>query len=109
MSSELSGESRHREPRDAIPPDWTRLEDVVRRLLDDHAEWRNRAERAEHRLAELEATLRENSAEGLDAVRLAERVETLRRENEDLRRRLSGAREAIERIMSRLRFLEEAR
>ena len=111
MDSESSGGADRPKVRPAVPPEWDRLADAVGRLREEHAAWKRRAERAEARLAELEATLRQNSAEGegLDAVRLAERVETLRRENDDLRTRLNGAREAIERITNRLQFLEDAR
>lgn len=111
MNSESSAGASPPENGPAVPPEWDRLTEAVRRLREEHAAWKRRAERAEARLTELESTLRKNSAEGegLDAVRLAERVETLRQENEDLRTRLTGAREAIERITSRLQFMEDVR
>ena len=109
MSSASSG-GTERGAAPAQPPELDRLAGAVRRLLDDHAAWKRRTERAERRLEELETTLRTSAAEeGPDPVGLAETVERLRRENADLQRRLNGARQVIERIVSRLRFLEDAR
>ncbi len=55
-------------------------------------------------LAELEDT---RSSNGPDPRDLARRVRVLEDENEDLRERLSGGHEIAERLMAKIRFLEE--
>lgn len=87
--------------------EWDRLELVVRRLLDDYDRWRRRAVAAEARVRELDAALREVTEGKLDPLALAARIEALERENGALRERLGEARERIDRILSRLRFVEE--
>lgn len=91
------------------PPEWQRLEQAARRLLDEHAAWRRRARDAEKRLQRLEATMRELSVGELDPVAASERAEALERENAELRRRLEQAGERIRRILDRLDFVREGR
>ena len=91
------------------PPEWDRLELAVRRLLDDHEEWRRRAEAAARRVRELDAALRDVTDGALDPVELKRRVEVLETRNAELRQRLDKARESVDRILARLQFLEEDR
>lgn len=97
-----------RPPAPRRPAEWDHLELAVRRLLDDYDRWRSRAQRAEERVRELEATLRDVSDGTLDPVALAERIDALEAENRALRTRLDQARDNIHRILARLQFLEEA-
>lgn len=92
-----------------LPREWDQLELVVRRLLDDFEQWKRRALAAEARVRDLEATLDEVTGGKVDPVALAQRVKTLEAENEALRERLSRAGEHVNRILSRLAFLEEDR
>ncbi|HEX6940692.1 MAG TPA: hypothetical protein VF158_14850 [Longimicrobiales bacterium] len=89
--------------------EWDRLELSVRRLLDDYERWRDRARRAERRVAELEAALRDVAGGELDPLAMAAQIEHLQAENRDLLDRLGQARARVARLMDRLRFLEEAR
>lgn len=93
--------------RSATPQDWERLELAVRRLLDNQDMLRRRAQAAEARVCELEAGIAEVTAGRLDPVQLAQRAEQLERENRALEDRLAQARDAVQRILSRLRFAEE--
>jgi len=90
-------------------PDWARLQNAVRRLLQDWDNWRERTQVAEARVAELEAALRDVSSGALDPVALSERVQALEQENRFLARRLDRARESVKRINARLQFLDEDR
>jgi chromosome segregation ATPase len=92
-----------------LPAEWNHLELVVRRLLDQYAVVRRRAGTAERRLEQLERTVKELSAGELDPQALRGRVHALEAENRELAARLAEARERVERIQARLRFLEESR
>ncbi len=89
--------------------EWDRLELSARRLLQEHADFRRRARRAEARVGELEGALREVAHGTIDPVDLQKRLQNAERENTELRRRLSEARERVRRIIARLRFLDESR
>lgn len=93
----------------SAPPEWDRLELAVRRLLDEYAACRRRAEAAERRVAELEAALRQVNAGVVDPFELRERIAELEAENASLRERLEQARAGVSRIVARLRFLEDDR
>jgi hypothetical protein len=90
-------------------PSWDHLELTVRRLMDDHEAWRRRALAAENRVRELESALSEVSSGRLDPVAVSARAQTLERENRVLTRRMSSARDAVERILNRIQFVEEER
>jgi len=107
MSSVSSGGPRI--ARVSAPAEWDRLELAVRRLLDEYAACRRRAEAAERRAAELEATLQEVSAGAVDPFELRERVDALEAENRSLRERLEQARAGVGRIVARLQFMEDDR
>jgi hypothetical protein len=88
-------------------PAWRRLEDAVKRMAADRGAWRERALAAEERIGELESALRDVSAGQLDPVALAARSRTLEEENRALAERVARAREAVERIVTRLQFTQE--
>jgi len=87
--------------------DWDRLELAVRRLLEYQEALLQRVQAGEKRIHELEAGIAEVTAGRLDPVALSERAAALERENRALEERLGQAREAVQRILSRLRFAEE--
>ena len=83
-----------------------RLEEVVNRLLEDRAAIVEGAHEAEKRIQELQALLAKFSDEGVDPATLHEKLETLRDQNERLRERITEGREGVDKLLSRLRFLE---
>jgi predicted nuclease with TOPRIM domain len=58
---------------------------------------------------ELEKLLKRFTKGDADPAGLQERVSSLEAESTELRRRLSEGREGVDRLLSRLRFLEEQR
>jgi hypothetical protein len=98
-----------RKTRNTSPPELDRLELKIRRLLEAHDAWRQRAERAEARVVELEAAVREVSAGRLDPVALVDEVRLLEERNGALRVRLGQAHEVVQRMLARLQFVEEER
>jgi chromosome segregation ATPase len=95
--------------RHSVPPELDRLELTVRRLLESHDAWRQRAEAAEARIAELEAAVRDLSSGSMEPVAMADDVRTLQTQNSELRSRLETAQQAVQRMLSRLQFVEEER
>ncbi|MFP4623398.1 MAG: hypothetical protein ACOCVZ_02905 [Gemmatimonadota bacterium] len=93
--------------RDKLPQEYLRLEAAVRRLLDEAAGYRARAQVAEERTAELERTLRELSSGALDPLKMRQALRTLEDENKELRRRMVGAQDRIRRLIARFDFLRE--
>lgn len=91
------------------PVEWDRLELAVRRLLDEYAACRRRADAAERRIAELEAALQAVAAGAVDPLELRERVAALEAENRSLRERMEQARAGVGRIVARLQFMEDDR
>lgn len=85
---------------------WRRLEAAIRSLLEQHAAWRGRAAAAERRIQELEAALSAVSSGRLDPVGLAEQLRSYEHENRLLRDRIDRAQEVVDRIQTRLQFLE---
>jgi hypothetical protein len=98
-----------RNTRHHAPPELDRLELKVRRLLETHDAWRRRAEAAEVRVRNLEATVRELAAGNLDPVVLADEVRTMDERNRALRERMQQAHQAVQRMLARLQFAEEER
>lgn len=92
-----------------LPPEVDRLELTVRRLMDEHGQWRRRAQRAERRVAELEAALKGVTSGEFDPLALGSQLEAAQRENQALRDRLDQARQTVDRITARLQFLEDER
>ena len=75
------------------------LESVVQHITSELTTWRRRALKAEAQRTELGADH--------DAVAARERIIELEEVNADLSGRLEAARERVERLLSRLRFLED--
>lgn len=87
----------------------SRLEAAVDRLLKDRAAAIDRARAAEARAEELGAHLKAAAEDGSDPVALREAVSKLQIQNADLRERIGVGREGVERLLSRIRFLEQRR
>jgi predicted RNase H-like nuclease (RuvC/YqgF family) len=98
-----------RRTRHVAPPELDRLDLTVRRLIEAHDEWRRRAEAAEARIAELEATVRELASGGLDPVALNEQLRMMAERNRTLRERMTHAQDGVQRMLARLQFAEEER
>lgn len=96
-----------RKTRQKLPPELDHLELTIRRLIEAHDKWRDRAAAAEARIRELETAVQELSAGRLDPVALAEDVRTLHDRNASLEDRLTRAHAAVERMMARLQFTAE--
>ena len=90
-----------------LPENFARLETRVRRLLEELAGYRARAEMAEERGAELERALRDVSSGALDPMQLRDGMRELEEENKELRRRIVAARDRIRRLVARFDFLRE--
>jgi hypothetical protein len=69
----------------------------------------DRARTAESRTGELEALLARFSSGEEDPGAYVEKLRTLEEENADLRGRIEQGREAAQRLLARIRFLEEQR
>ena len=98
-----------RKPRPAAPPELDQLELTVRRLLDAHDAWRQRALTAESRVRELEGAVEDISGGRLDPVALGEELSRLQERNRMLNERLELAHAAVLRMMARLQFTVEDR
>jgi predicted RNase H-like nuclease (RuvC/YqgF family) len=94
---------------DGVPPELRRLERSLERLLSEHEALRSRAAAAERRIRELEEALQGVSSGTLDPIALAQRADTMERENRQLNKRLAQAHETVQRIVARLQFLEGER
>lgn len=90
-----------------LPEEYLRLETSVRRVLEEMAGYRARAEVAERRAGELERTLEDVSSGALDPVKMQERLRRIEEENRDLRRRMVQAQDRIKRLIARFDFLRE--
>jgi predicted nuclease with TOPRIM domain len=84
---------------------FSRLDAAIGELADGLAEAMEKAADAERRNAELSEMLRRFSGDE-DAGRLMSRLKHLEAENADLRARLDRGREGVDRMIARIRFLE---
>jgi predicted nuclease with TOPRIM domain len=85
------------------------LEGLVTNALDRLSELRARAESAEGKNLELSELLRRFTQDEGEAGRFLTRLRSLEAENADLRGRLEKGREGVERLLAKIRFLEEQR
>ncbi|HET7614496.1 MAG TPA: hypothetical protein VFK26_11265 [Gemmatimonadaceae bacterium] len=88
---------------DSVRPEraaFTELEQLVKHLGDELANFRRRALQAEARLKSLEVT-------GVKGVASPERVQFLERENAGLTARLESARARTQQMIDRVRFLRQ--
>ena len=91
----------------ALPEEYERLEKAVRRLVDEVAGYRARAQVAERRATELERALRDVSSGALDPLKLRDGMRKLAEENRELRHRMVQAQDRIRRLIARFDFLQE--
>jgi predicted RNase H-like nuclease (RuvC/YqgF family) len=84
-----------------------RLGAGVDRLLRSHAELRTRLNQTEARVREVEGMLGRLGRGEVDVAGLSAEVEQLSAENAALRARMDEGREAVDRLLSRVRYLEE--
>lgn len=98
-----------RKTRPTAPPELDHLELSIRRLIESHERWVERAAAAETRVQELENAIQDLSAGTLDPVALGEAVRVLEERNSSLQDRLTRAHAAVERMMARLQFTAEER
>ncbi len=84
-----------------------RLTAGVDQILRAHQDLGDRLARAEDRLLELEAVIADLAGEGIDVVTMAQELRASQEENAALRGRLEEGREAVDRILSRIRYLSE--
>ena len=78
-----------------------RLEEAVRRFLDDRRLLAEKADEAGQRVRELEGMLA-GSCDGVQDFPLGARLERLERENESLRRTVAEGRVAVEGLLARM-------
>jgi predicted RNase H-like nuclease (RuvC/YqgF family) len=86
-----------------------RLEAAVGRLIDERVRLGLRTRTAEARVRDLEALLRRFTRGDSDPVSLQRRLAEVEAERDELRGRVQEGREGVERLLSRIRFLEEQR
>lgn len=100
----MSGsEEAERPEREALAA----LERAVGRLLAEVEAHEVRTRRAEVRVRDVEALLRRFTKGEDDPARLQARLTDLEEENTDLKARMEEARESVDRLLARIRFLEE--
>jgi hypothetical protein len=91
-------------PRDRQPLD--ELERAVGDMLDRLAWMNERMSLAEEKSEELEELLRRFTAHEVEPGDMVSRLRTLEAENADLRSRMDQARAGVERLLAKVRFLE---
>ena len=100
-----TGRSRERSDRAAL----TELESAVGGLLDRLADVSTRAEEAEGKSEELEELVKRFTGDDAEAGRMLTRLDGLEQENQDLRGRLKRGRAGVDKLLAKIRFLEEQR
>jgi hypothetical protein len=86
-----------------------RLEAAVLRALERIRQLEGQLGDAQRRTGELDQVLARITAGEVAPSSLLESVRALEGENADLRQRLAGGRERVERLLAKIRFLEEQR
>lgn len=85
------------------------LESAVTEMLSEIETLRERAAEAEARADELGELVKRFTGDEGEAERLLSRLKSLETENEDLKVRLDKGRDGVDRILARIKFLEEQR
>lgn len=85
----------------------TRLDKVVGQTVSRLEALRTRVEEVQAREADMRGLLGQFTSGELDPAEIMGHVRTLEEENEVLRCRLRDGKEAVERVLARIRFLEE--
>jgi chromosome segregation ATPase len=83
------------------------LEQLLAAVEQEMASWRARCQRAEQELAQAGPGKGKGGHGPAELSQARLKLGTLEGENQDLRRRIAAAREHIERLRTRLRFVEE--
>src|SRR5687767_7598344 len=86
-----------------------RLEAAVGRALDRIGELEARLGEAERRATDLDQVLFDITGGDLRPTVLVDSLRALESENEELKRRLAGGRGGVERLLAKIRFLEDQR
>ncbi len=90
-------------------PAFDRLEEAAVRLVRTVEELRTRVQEAEEKNAELSELVRRFTGDEAEADRLLSRLTSLQEQNRDLRSRMDEGRDGVDRLLARIRFLEEQR
>ncbi len=85
------------------------LDEAVGRMLEEYGDLSARVQDTEDRTRDVEELLRRFTKGDVDVGGLQERLALLETENEDLRARVDDGRAGVQRILDRIRFLEEHR
>ena len=101
----MSSAEEDRPDREAF----SELDDAVSRTLERLDEMETRVREVSDRAARLEDLLERFRAGEEDPAEIASLAERLREENRDLKDRLARGRKGVERLLARIRFLEEQR
>jgi chromosome segregation ATPase len=104
LVSKREGRSKKKmPPLEAFP----RLEEAVDAAVARVEELRNRLAESQGQGRDMEELLQRFTGEGEDPATLLARLRALEIENEDLMKRLRQGKEGVERLLARIRFLEE--
>ena len=87
----------------------TALESAVGGLLDRLSDVSARAVEAEGKSEELEVLVKRFTGDDAEAGRMLTQMKGLEDENKDLRGRLKTGRAGVDRLLAKIRFLEEQR
>ena len=87
----------------------TELESAVGGLLDRLAHVSTRAEAAEGKSEDLEELVKRFAGDDAEAGRMLTRLKGLEDENQDFRGRLKKGRAGVNKLLAKIRFLEEQR
>ena len=101
--------SEDRTPEEGSEAALGAVEAAVGRAVARIRELEAKVRAAEDRRQEVEELLERMAGGDESPVRMQERLDRLRTENEDLHRRLDAGREGVERMLAKIRFLEEQR
>ena len=83
------------------------LEKIVEAALRHLAEVTRRAEMAEDRNAEFEALIKRFAGDEGDAGQVLHRLAQLEEDNEDMRSRLEAGQVSVDKLLAKIRFVEE--
>jgi hypothetical protein len=85
------------------------LDSAVNRVLEEYSGLAARVRDTEGRTRDVEELLRRFTKGDIDVGGLQETLARLEEENQDLRQRVAEGRAGVQRILDRIRFLEEHR
>lgn len=85
------------------------LDEAIGTLIEELSTMKARASEAESKSAELEELVQRFTGDDAEAGRMLTRLKDLESENTDLKERLDRGRDGVERLIARIKFLEEHR